>query len=532
MGIYLHPGNESFREAVCSKIYVDKSMLIAYTNEVLDTNKKTMCVSRPRRFGKSMAAEMLAAYYDESCDSRELFQNLKIAGMPDYEKHLNQYCVLYVDMNSFCHKRDPKTRKEMTPLQAVDQFHMNIIGELRELFGECVAADEVDLPSALLQVNCATGKKFIIIIDEWDTIFRENKQDLEAQKAYLDLLRGLFKDAASKRFLKLAYLTGILPIKKYGTQSALNNFDEFTMLQPEPLTEFVGFTEEEVRALYEHYGMDFEQARDWYDGYLLGDGIHIYNPKSVVDSIYRKKIANYWTRTETYESLKYYINMNFDGLKDAVVQILAGGKYKVNPDRFQNDMVSLNNRDHILTLLVHLGYLAYSEKERSVYVPNEEVRSEFQNAMETGWEPVIAAIEASDRLLRATWQMDCEAVAKGIDEVHMANTSILQYHDENSLSCVISLAYYHAMNEYTLIRELPTGKGYADIVFLPRRHSDKPAMIVELKYQKSAEGAIHQIKEKRYLKGLEEYKGNLLLVGINYDKKTKMHTCRIERVSF
>lgn len=531
MGIYFNPGNEGFKRVLRSKIYIDKTGLLEYTNSVLETEQSYICVSRPRRFGKSIAAEMMVAYYDRSCDSKELFQGLKIAESEDFTEHLNQYDVIHVDMNSLCHKRDRKTKQEISATEAVNAFHLVVIEELRKAFPNSVEEDDVDLPSVLSQINEDTGSKFVIIIDEWDAIFRENKNDENAQKEYITLLRGLFKDAPSKKFLKLGYLTGILPIKKYGTESALNNFDEFTMVEADMLAEYVGFTEEEVIGLYEEYGMNFEEAKRWYDGYHLAKDLHIYNPKSVVDSVRRKKIGNYWTSTETYESLKYYISMNFDGLKDAIIEMLAGGRCKVDTNTFENDMVSFQSKDDVLTVLIHLGYLAYDAETEEVAVPNEEVRSAFVRAIKkSNWKYVIDAISASDELLQATWCGDGEAVAEGIDKVHATYTSILNYNNENALSCVISLAYYNAINEYTIVRELPAGKGYADVAFVPRKGSDKPAMVVELKWNQSADGAIAQIKEKQYVQALHEYQGNLLLVGINYDKDTKKHECVIEQL--
>lgn len=531
MGIYLNPGNESFQSALNSEIYIDKTEMLSYTNQVLETEQRYLCVSRPRRFGKSITADMLAAYYGKGCDSRDLFQGLAIAKKAGHEKYLNQYYVIQADMNAFRHKRDRKTRKEVTALQAVDLFHMEIIRELRKEFPDSVEEDEVDLPDVLAKINEDTGEKFVIIIDEWDTIFREDKNDRKAQKLYIDLLRGLFKNAASKRFVKLAYLTGILPIKKYGTESALNNFDEFTMIKPGMLAEYTGFTENEVQNLCKKYGMDFKEAQRWYDGYSFRRVHHVYSPNSIIKAMIYGEFGMYWTRTETFESLKDYINMNFDGLKDAVVEMLAGGRCQVDTHTFENDMVSFQSRDDVLTVLIHLGYLAYDDQNSEVFIPNEEVRMAFISAVKMcNWDNVIEAIHLSDELLKATWQMDEERVARGIEEVHMENTSILRYNDENSLSCVISLAYYHAMNEYTLIRELPAGKGYADIVFLPRKHSDKPAMVVELKWNTSVKGAIAQIKERKYLSALKEYRGNLLLVGISYEKETKEHQCRIEAV--
>ena len=523
MGIYLNPGNEGFQSALNSQIYVDKTGMLEYTNSVLDSEQRYICVSRPRRFGKSITAEMLVAYYDKSCDSSMLFRNLKISGAEDYTTHRNKYDVIHIDVNSF--RGRANSASEMVVL-----MQREIIAELEESYPKAFPEKMEQLAFALSQVHKIYKTKFVVIIDEWDAVFRESKDDTEAQKEYIAFLRSLFKDAPTKKFIKLAYLTGILPIKKYGTESALNNFDEFTMLEADVLAEYVGFTEAEVHNLYAQYNMDFEQAQQWYDGYILGSGIHIYNPKSVVDSIRRKRIGNYWVSTETYESLKSYISMNFDGLKDDITQMLAGGICKVNPAKFQNDMTSFKSKDDILTLLIHLGYLTYEETSQTVSIPNEEVRSEFVNAIEdAGWEYVVKAIQASDELLEATLRGDEQAVAEGIEAVHLSNTSILNYNDENSLSCVITLAYYKAVNDYVLIRELPTGKGYADIAFIPKRNSDKPAMIVELKWDKSADGAIEQIERNHYTETLKEYKGNILLVGINYDKKTKRHVCRIEK---
>lgn len=524
MGVYLNPGNQGFQSALRSQIYVDKTELIAYTNKVMDSEQRYLCVSRPRRFGKSMAAEMLVAYYDKSCDSRELFCKLDIAKSEGFEKHLNQYAVIHFDVTSFLHRQKvPKKAMEMLPLFVIE--------ELRECFPECVKETDVSLPQVLEKINNVTGEQFIIVIDEWDAIFREDKLDVKAQKIYIDLLRGLFKDASSKRFLKLAYMTGILPIKKYGTQSALNNFDEFTMLNPSALSKYVGFTKEEVQALCNQYGMDFSEAERWYDGYCFRKEKHVYNPNSVVKAMLREEYDSYWSQTETYEVLRDYICMNFDGLKDDIIYMLSGGRCKVQFQTFQNDMASFHGKEDILTLLIHLGYLAYDVSTQEVFIPNEEIRMEFKNAVKAAdWSQVVQAIQASDTLLKATWQKEEVKVAAGIAAVHEANTSILSYHDENSLSCVISLAYYNAVNEYIMIREMPTGKGYADIVFLPRKHSDKPVMIIELKWNQSAKGAIAQIRDRHYMQALEEYKGNLLLVGINYNKETKEYQCCIEEM--
>ena len=523
MGIYLNPGNEGFQRAVQSRIYVDKTGLIDYTNSVLGTEQDCICISRPRRFGKTMAADMLTAYYSRGCDSKALFSQLQISQKPDFEKYLNQYDVIHLDITMFF-------REDETPLQLTERINREVVEELRNAYPDCVSEKEDYLPAALTAVFNETGRVFIIIIDEWDAIFRENQFDWEAQKAYIELLRALFKSAASRRFLKLAYMTGILPIKKYNSESALNNFDEFTMTRPARLAEYTGFTEPEVKALCSEYHMDFSEAARWYDGYSFYRLKHVYSPSSIVKAMLNGEYGSYWTHTVAYESLKNYISMNFDGLKDDVIRMLAGERCRVDVNTFENDMTSFRRKDDVETMLIHLGYLAYDINSKEAYIPNEEVRGVFFQAVkDTDWTPVVKALNRSEELLKHTWNMDETAVANAIDEIHMGNTSILNYNDENALSCVISLAYYSAVNDYTIVRELPAGKGYADLAFIPRKQSEKPAMLVELKYQQSAEGAIAQIKEKKYIKVFEEYAGLVLLVGINYDRHTKHHFCVIEK---
>ena len=520
MGIYFNPNHTDFYNAVNhSQIYVDKTKLIQYTNSVLFGEQKYICVSRPRRFGKSMAANMLTAYYSRGCDSKELFQDLKIAIHPDFEKHLNQYNVIHLNMQSFLSKT--QTIEQMIALvtKAVGR-------DLLRAYPNIDYLDKSILTFMLDDVYQNYQVPFIFIIDEWDCIFRSRKNQLEEQTKYLDFLRDLLKD---KGYIALAYMTGILPIKKYGEHSAINVFYEYSMTDASPIEKFTGFTEQEVQQLCEQYNMPFSETKKWYDGYCV-DGVSIYNPKSVVEAMLRGKFNNYWTKTETYEALKVYIDLNQDGLRDKIIQMIAGEKVPVNPDKFQNDMTTFYSADDVLTLLVHLGYLTYDEQNRVVWIPNGEVRQEFINSIEDGgWEPVVQAIHSSEKLLQATLSGDEETVAELIEQVHQANVSILKYNDENALSCVISLAYYSAQKNYTLHREMPAGKGFADIVFEPNRNCNLPALIVKLKWGHSAEEAVKQIKKKDYLDCLQNYSGEVLLVGINYDKE-KHHTCKIERI--
>ncbi len=518
MGIYLNPSNIDFQQALNSKIYVDKSMLIDYSNSVIYTEQKFICVSRPRRFGKSMAANMLTAYYSRGCDSGEMFSNLKISKADTFEKHLNRYNVIHINMVNFLERS--KSIDDM-----LDYLGKRLIHEIKKENGDVDCFDWNDLISVLDEIFHEKKIPFIFIIDEWDCIFREHKNDTDAQTKYLDFLRSLLKDQS---YVALAYMTGILPIKKYGKHSAINAFYEYSMTYADPISEFTGFTEEEVKLLCQKYDKPFEEMKRWYDGYNL-NGISIYNPKSVVESILRGQFNNYWTSTETYEALKVYIEMNFDGLKDTIIELLAGQKSIIDTTTFSNDMVTFETKDDVLTLLVHLGYLTYDFYTKEVSIPNYEISEQFASTIKVmGWSEVANSLKLSDELLKATLNGNEEKVAELIDKAHSDNTSILKYNDENSLSCVISLAYYSARKTYTIERELSAGKGFADLVFRPRKNNSNPAMIVELKYDKSADSALDQIKKRQYADCLKDYSGEVLLVGINYNKNDKRHTCKIK----
>jgi hypothetical protein len=374
MGDFLNKGNEGFRTIRRGK-YVDKSGIISFINQKLDTSDKLICVSRPRRFGKSFAAKMLSAYYDKSCDSRGLFEDLEIASDTSFEEHLNKYDVIYLDMTWFISvAADVKT--------VVADVQEKVIEELFQTYPD--VKKKSTLSEVLSSVCKITGNKFVFIIDEWDALFREAKNDEEIQKEYIQLLRGIFKSSFTDETIAAAYITGILPIKKYGTQSAMTDFREYSMLTPKKLAEYVGFTESEVKSLCAEYDMSFENIKHWYDGYTLGKITSVYNPCSVMQAIENESIESYWTQSETYESLKFYIDMDFDGLKESIVQMLGGAHCPVQTIGFQNDMTSIKNKDEVLTLLVHMGYLAYDSDERAVHIPNEEMRQEFIYAVESG----------------------------------------------------------------------------------------------------------------------------------------------------
>ncbi len=521
MGSYINTGNYNFQSARNSE-YVDKSGLISVVNATLNTEQRFSCVTRSRRFGKSMAAKMLCAYYDQSCDSRSLFADLQIASAPSFETHLNKYPVIYLDMSDF-----------------VTRFHKDNIVEIidRKLKKDILQAysmqqadEDDDLMDCLISIADSTKQQFIFIIDEWDAICREFDNNGPVMDDYVNWLRRLFKSGQTARVFAGVYMTGILPVKKYNTQSALNNFVEYSMVEPMDMPQFFGFTKDEVRALATKHGMDYDDLEKWYDGYQIGSQPNMFNPNSVMMALKARFCRSYWSSTGAFDAVAGYIKMNYEGLKDNMIDLLAGGRIKVNTTKFENDMSAVRNRDDVLTVLIHLGYLTFDRTRNECYVPNYEVAGEMRNAVEeTDWNIVINAMQRSERLLQDTLLCNGENVAAAIDSVHDEQTSILSYNDENSLACVVSIAYYAARNDYVIHREMASGRGFADIVFLPRKHVDKPALVIELKCGKSADEAIKQIKDRKYMEKVRQHTSDILLVGINYDRDSKTHTCVIEQ---
>lgn len=521
MGVYFNPSNGSYTQARNSQIFVDKTGLIEYLNKRIATEEKCIALSHARRFGKSHAAGMIDAYYSLGCDSTKLFEDTEIAKSSDFKKYMNKYNVIHLDISSVWdfHKED-----------LVESIHERVCEDFQKEYTDTLNYDK-DLYLLIQEIYSRSRIPFVIIIDEWDCVIR-NSNDKELVHKYLQFLHSLFKSEESKSFLALAYITGILPIKKIQDESALNNFREYTMLDSYPITEYYGFTEEEVKGLCREYDMDFESTKAWYNGYLI-DGVHMYNPNSVSMAMDRHKFDSYWKNTSSFSSVNTFINMNYAGLKDDVMTMLAGGKVRVNTNLFQNDFSTVASKDDALTALIHLGYLGYDSDRKRAYIPNYEVATAFEAALQTGvWKEIAKAISICDELLDETIDGNADRVAELIELAHETYTSVLNYNDENSLSCVLTMAYFTAPAYYDIIREHPAGKGYADFIFKPRANAGwRPAMVVELKYNQSADTAIRQIKEKRYQGALSGYGDKILLVGINYDvegEDKKHHTCVIE----
>ena len=526
MGIYLNPGNELQKKLLSSKIYIDKSLLLKELNDLVNTGDCFVCVSRPRRFGKTMASAMIAAYYSKGCDSKELFSQLKISKEESYKKHLNKYNVIQFDINSFYNSIRNKDN-------LINYLTDTINKEIAQAYPDVDIDLENDtLANAMLKVWAATGETFIILMDEYDVLVREQVSK-KLFDEYLDFLSSLFKNSTLKPAISLAYLTGILPIVRDKIQSKMNEFDEYSMLNARQFSEFTGFTQQEVQALCKQYNMDYDECRRWYDGYKMNDNISVYNPKSMVTAMQTQEYGNYWTTTGSYEALSNYILMNFEGIKDDVITMIGGKKISVNVLTYMNTLTDFKSKNDVFTYLIHLGYLSYDRKSKECFIPNNEVRIEWINSIENApeYKEIIEMVNGSQKLLEKTIEGDEEYVAQQFDLAHIRATNPLTYNNEASFQSAIGIAYFYANAKYTIIKELPTGKGYADVAMIPYVPG-VPAIIIELKNNKSAETAINQIKEKKYDDLMQHYKGNMLFVGINYDEKTKMHSCKIEHINY
>lgn len=522
MGQFLNKGNRKFAEFSKTKYFVDKSELI---NKLLekDITEKFICCSRARRFGKSVTADMLVAYFSKGVDSKELFEPLGCVKDELFRSSMNHYDTIFMDIQA---QFEAAFEKNEDPLMRIRK---SVAKELRAEYPEIVSDDDI-IADALFKIYDQTGSQFVIIFDEWDYPVREFPSHSAQLKKYIDFLRSLFKNSDAKEYIRLAYLTGIMPIIRTKGQSAINNFTEYTMLHAGDLGTCIGFTEKEVMDLCERSGTDFTQMKEWYDGYMLGQ-TSMYNPLSVIKAITNHDFTQYWTATGTYEDISELINQNFDGLREAVIQMLSGNRIPVQTLGGKNDLRTFVNKDEVITALIHLGYFGYDKNTKEAYVPNKEIREVFYHYMENNRNDNLSLfLNQSERILNCLMEKEEAEAAMLIQNIHNDFVSSIAYNDENSLACTItttlvsSFAYYHKP-----IREFPCGKGFADLVYLPLSSCpNRPVIVAELKWNLSAEAAIAQIKNRQYPESLKEYAGEILLVGIDYDKRTKEHRCKIE----
>ena len=441
-----------------------------------------------------------------------------------FETHLNKYPTIYIDVTDF-------TSTYHDNKDIIKILSRTIKKDIREAYPDITISPRTDLMGTLVKVYEHTGEQFILIIDEWDALCRELAKKPQIMEEYVRLLRSLFKSGNTDRVFAAVYMTGILPIKQYGTQSALNNFQPYSMINPDPIGGYYGFTKDEVMALCEKYDMPYQQMEKWYDGYNMGTVSHVFNPTSVMLAIRKRTFDNYWSQTSSFEAIRNYINMDFDGVKQTIENLLIGGEESVPVLNYGNDQNEINSRDELFALLTHYGYFAYDNKTQKVHIPNQEVRAELLQVVKTGNRPELTKlIKDSDILLQATLAMDEEYVAEALDAFHSQYTTPRFYNNEQALRALVRYAYIGATGMFVPMEELPTGKGFADVAFIPVFNNGNPVILVELKYDDTADTAIAQIKDRRYPEKLEQLTDNLLLVGISYNKETKKHSCKIEKL--
>ncbi len=521
MSYYLNLDNEMFECSLNSKIFIDKSNLIKYCNELIKTNDRFMCVTRPRRFGKTMALSMLNAYYSLGCDSSELFKELNISKDQTYLKHLNKHNVIWIDMASLYTKLEHKEN-------FVKELRNYLIMDLKNKFTS-INFEGIRLEDIIINIKSSLNEKFIFLIDEWDVIFREQETNTKLCNEYVDLLRSLFKSSDVSACIDLVYMTGILPMKRYTTQSALNNFNDYDMIDSSPIETCAGFTEEEVKRLCLKYNRDFEEIKYWYNGYTLNKQA-LYNPKSVVMAILKNECKDYWTKTSATEAVANYMNYQNGELKDIITRMITGDKIIVNPSKFSNDLTKINSIDSALTVLIHLGYLAYDSTCSSCFIPNYEIRQEFQNAIEElDWKEIIYPISNSMKLYDETLQGNTSFINETLDKNHKDLAGPFNKNKEDILGVIVQISYYSVKQFYNVKKEDTSTLGRADITFIPYDNTHIP-FIIELKVNSTPEDAINQIKEKEYFNSLGDYHGKVLLLGISYNSETLKHDSKIETI--
>ena len=550
MGNILNPTKENSFEILVNfkdkDIFVDKTHFIEKMSTKMNTDKRFIAVTRPRRFGKTVTAHMLLAYYSKEYEGHKIFDELEIANISNYTEHLNKYDVIYIDMNfiSSLYKGYLKNNKVSGVETLIDYLEYAIINDLRERedFAECFNKHEIEntgLLKALSTLRNDLNAQFIFIMDEWDLIYRDYRNDTKLQEDFIELLRGLFKSDGGKACFALAYLTGILPIKKYNSQSALNNFDEFNMLSSGDLAPYFGFTEEEVADIVKSPDckVSHQNLKEWYEGYKI-KGIDIYNPNSVCKAVSRNECISYWSKTSSNDEVVRLINMDFDGVKKDVMNLIEGARVLFDFSNFQNDMVTIKNKNDVFSLLVCLGYLGCSDigsdsDYKQAYVPNKEIKQALMGIIkDQEWYEKIENFKRSEGLLKAILELDATTVATLIQDVHNSPAvALLDYNDEESLTyCVMTGLLWSTLGKYITHREEQAGKGRVDLVYEPAIKGTTPLILIEFKYDGSAEEAIAQIKKQEYFKRYTGQYRNIIIVGINYSTKTKDHQCLIEKM--
>ncbi len=537
MGIYLNSVSPYtlYKSEVCSPYFVDKSQMLRELIPLAEVGNRHVCVTRPRRFGKTVMANMIGAFFGKDVASKDVFETLKISEFADYRRHLNQYNTIYIDFSVVDDECISYT-------EYIDEIKGNLKEDLKRRYPDIDFRENGSVREDLQRIFAEKKERFVFVFDEWDSVFHMPFVTEDDKKSYLLFLKGLLKD---KPYVALAYMTGILPIAKYSSGSELNMFMEYTMASESKFGNVFGFSDKEVDMLYERYcennagkeetlNVTREGLREWYDGYFTKNGERMYNPRSVVAALENNNLGSYWTSSGPYDEIFYYVENNIADVRKDIALMISGEGVKAKIQEYAATSMNLLTREEILSAMVVYGFLSYYNGK--VYIPNKELMDKFDEMVqkEASLGYVYRLAKESERMLEATLHGDTETMENILAYVHNTETPILSYNNETELSAVVNLVYLAARDRYRVEREDKSGKGFVDFIFYPEDRSDT-CIILELKVDHTPEEAIEQIRDKDYmlrfmgkLGELPKYTGEILGVGISYSKTDKIHRCKTE----
>ncbi|MEE0693277.1 MAG: AAA family ATPase [Lachnospiraceae bacterium] len=535
MGIYLNSESAYtlYKSETQKPYFVDKSRMIEELFPLIEEGANHICITRPRRFGKTVTANMISAFFSRAREAADIFDRLKISTSQNYSKYCNQYNVIHISLNDI-------SRQCTTYEEYITRIEQRLVRDLKRAYPQAELDGEESAVDALMEIYTENSEnRFIFIFDEWDFLFHQPFVTEKEKREYLSYLRSLLKD---RPYVILAYMTGILPIAKYSSGSELNMFTEYTMLSEEKFSEVFGFTDSEVDSLYQkytdytdHIKVTREGLRYWYNGYHTFSGERVYNPRSVVCALRNNNLGNYWTSAGPYDEIYYYIENNVAAVRDDLALMVSGIPVPAKIREYAATSMNLNTKDEIFSSMVVYGFLSYENGK--VSIPNKELMDRFDEMLqrESSLGYVYRLARASDRMLEATLSGDVDTMAEILELAHDTEVPLLRYNNETELSAVVNLVYLSARDRYRVEREDKAGTGYVDFIFYPETDKSLDCIILELKVDSSPEEAIGQIKTKKYdlrfrerIGEEQKYTGRILAVGISYDRKTKKHICKVE----
>lgn len=535
MGIYLNSESAYtlYKSETQKPYFVDKSRMIEELFPLIEEGANHICITRPRRFGKTVTANMISAFFSRAREASDIFDRLKISTSQNYSKYRNQYNVIHISLNDI-------SRQCTTYEEYITRIEQRLVRDLKRAYPQAELDGEESAVDALMEIYTENSEnRFIFVFDEWDFLFHQPFVTEKEKREYLSYLRSLLKD---RPYVILAYMTGILPIAKYSSGSELNMFTEYTMLSEEKFSEVFGFTDSEVDTLYqkytdytEHIKVTREGLRYWYNGYHTFSGERVYNPRSVVCALRNNNLGNYWTSAGPYDEIYYYIENNVAAVRDDLALMVSGIPVPAKIREYAATSMNLNTKDEIFSSMVVYGFLSYENGK--VSIPNKELMDRFDEMLQR--EPSLGYVyrlaRASDRMLEATLSGDVDTMAEILELAHDTEVPLLRYNNETELSAVVNLVYLSARDRYRVEREDKAGTGYVDFIFYPETDKSLDSIILELKVDSSPEEAIRQIKTRKYdlrfrerIGEEQKYTGRILAVGISYNKKTKKHICKVE----